>query len=546
MAVAAITLGGLALRAWNLPSVGLEHADEGVYALSALGLSERALGGLYERQVYFSPPLFVTLLAASYRLLGASDVAAILVNIIFGTLTIPAVWAVGRAWFGAPAGIASAVLVALNASHITFSRSALTDIVFAFLFLCALAATTAALERRNTSTFILAGILIGLAWNTKYHGWMVVPIAGLALLARGLFRRDVGAPREQWLGWLGISALALALYVPWFLYVERRIGSYGLLLDFQRNIIERDWLRNLWRHVEMQRFLDGGLGRPSLLLAALCVMWTARAIVPPRRFITWLVLALIGSWRLGAWSMTVLFAMYSIPPLLRGADGLGRWTAAAWFVTWIAAAPLWYPLARLALPFSISACLLAGAGLRLFLLPAEATGAARAMRLYMLAAAAAALILVLVPRATADPWRSSRSMADAAARFMTQIPAGAPIVVEGEPCLAFYLHAAGRRPAWSFAEHTLELLTSTPAPAYVIAGRGAHERRYTEAAARLGRLEPLDSVQAVPKDIRLLDDDTPEAVRRFRREPDERYALTLFRFTPQSVESRVRDHPTVR
>ena len=119
-----ICLLGFGFRAWDVSSVGIDHFDEGVYALSGLSLIEPEWD-LYFKQTEFSPPLFFTLVGLSYRMAGQpSGEAAIAVNVVLGALTIPLLWWVGRIWFGAPAGIFAAALLAFSEYHITLSRAA--------------------------------------------------------------------------------------------------------------------------------------------------------------------------------------------------------------------------------------------------------------------------------------------------------------------------------------------------------------------------------------------------------------------------------------
>src|SRR3990172_3196993 len=118
-----VLLAGFGLRVWQISQVGLSHFDEGVYAFGALGLHDATQPHVfYPEQIKYSPPLYPGLTALAYRIGGgASDTAAILLNVVLGALTIPLAWAVGRAWFGAPAGLATAALLALNGAHIGLS-----------------------------------------------------------------------------------------------------------------------------------------------------------------------------------------------------------------------------------------------------------------------------------------------------------------------------------------------------------------------------------------------------------------------------------------
>ena len=255
-----ICLLGFGFRAWDVSSVGIDHFDEGVYALSGLSLIEPEWD-LYFKQTEFSPPLFFTLVGLSYRMAGQpSGEAAIAVNVVLGALTIPLLWWVGRIWFGAPAGIFAAALLAFSEYHITLSRTALTDVAFAFFLLLALAAIVAALKRRGVGLSLLAGVAVGLAWNTKYHGWLAVVMTGIALVAVTI-REPIRWPtvkRSSFL-WSVIVVVAVACYLPWAAFVQAQPGGYLGVVENHRSLLSLHWPQNFWVHAQDQFFLDGPL-----------------------------------------------------------------------------------------------------------------------------------------------------------------------------------------------------------------------------------------------------------------------------------------------
>src|SRR5579872_2297028 len=118
--VAAVCLTGFVLRAAWPSRLAVEHFDEGVYASNIFFLDDPQVP-VYPDQHLYAPPLLPVAIQYAMIFFGTSNVAAIAVNIIAGSLTVPLVWWVGRQWFGPMAGLASATLVALNDVHIFFS-----------------------------------------------------------------------------------------------------------------------------------------------------------------------------------------------------------------------------------------------------------------------------------------------------------------------------------------------------------------------------------------------------------------------------------------
>ncbi len=228
--VAAVFLTGFALRgAW--PSrLAVEHFDEGVYASNIFFLDDPQVP-VYPSQHLYAPPLVPFVIQYAMIFFGVANGAALAVNIVAGSLTVPLVWWVGRRWFGPMAGLSAATLLALNDVHIFFSRTALTDVLLCFWLLAAVYFGWEALTTRRRLPLIAAGVATGLAWWTKYSGWLSLAIALAGLIPWRLFgdlsavtRRELLPngmvkqlrPLAGSLGMWGVVALvAFAIWLPW-------------------------------------------------------------------------------------------------------------------------------------------------------------------------------------------------------------------------------------------------------------------------------------------------------------------------------------------
>ncbi|HEY0305394.1 MAG TPA: glycosyltransferase family 39 protein, partial [Longimicrobiales bacterium] len=208
------------VRGWGVADTTIDHFDEGVYSFSALGLSDDSQPHvMYPNQEIFSPPVYFAIGAGITRLFGvAPDMALMLVSIIFGALTALVAWWFVRTEFGAAAGLTAAAIVAFNPFHIAFSRSALTDITFTFWFTLGIAALVTAVERNSWKWSVIAGLVIGVAWNTKYHGWFALLIGASALVPYVWRLRGEGAAwKPAVMKWGIAAAVAFACYLPWMI-----------------------------------------------------------------------------------------------------------------------------------------------------------------------------------------------------------------------------------------------------------------------------------------------------------------------------------------
>jgi 4-amino-4-deoxy-L-arabinose transferase-like glycosyltransferase len=537
-----LVLIAFGLRAWRVSNIGLDHFDEGVYAFSALGFADSTQpNSLFPGQIKFSPPVFFGLVGLSYNLFDKpSDKAAIFLNIIMGTLTVLLIWWIGRAWFGAEAGIAAATFLAFSEYHITLSRTALTDITFAFFFLLALALIVAAFKRQSIPFAIVAGVAVGLAWNTKYHGWFALLIAGTALVPFSWKCRMRHLSSKRFFLLWGVMALvASACYLPWALYIQSQPGGYAALAKYQRTMLDIHWFQNLWRQVQMQFFFEGLLSRSSVLVAFLFILLVAKQRLNHRpKFLFILALLSISALLVGGSITAALLSILAIPALLRKEGFFQTWVVLCWLAIWFFITPFYHPYARLVLPFTVGTYLVAGFWLCTVTKDRqhEVKRTSWQPMLATVATVLVAALAVVIPDAS-DPWRPSRSVSEAAAAVRNMIPPGQRVIVVGEPTVAFYLHLDGLLRFERVEDNVdrVTLLKKLRTPVFVVTGvyaKWAPELR--KGLESLGnRLAVIGTFPMNPKDIRVLDDLPPLKARLFRVKPDNTYELTLYRFTPQ-------------
>jgi 4-amino-4-deoxy-L-arabinose transferase-like glycosyltransferase len=536
LALAVIALA-FALRIWLISTVGLEHYDEGVYAISGLGLADEAqTPRLYPGQSRFSPLVYPLLVAGSFRLLGgASDIAAILPNVLLGTLSVCLLWWVGRRWFGPVAGLAAATLLATSELHIAMSRSALTDVGFTLFFLAAMACFVEANDRDSLVWALLAGLVTGLAWNTKYHGWFAFIPTGAALLVLTVQNRCRDWPRP-WRLWAASAIVAGALYVPWALFVSSEPGGYAGLLAYQRSMLQGGWPGNLAEQITQLAYMDGATSRAGFAAAILIplVAFSRRRRLS-RSLCAWLLAALVGLLFLGAVGVATGLTLFWLFGQARQAPRYAGLVLACWVVLWCVVAPLYTPYLRLLLPFAVAVFAGAGACLQMILGSETETTfkTPRRPTLVLGVGMAVGLLAALLGlRSPVAPWRPATDFRVASSRIATLVPEGASVIVIGHPEIAFYLRLAGLHAVSPETEP--EEWASETSPVYLVEGvyaRRAPKLRDGLTAVR-GRLQVLERYPVVPKDLRVLDDSKGQKAREYSRAPDSRFGLTLYLLRP--------------
>lgn len=263
LVVVALTVAGAVFRIWSPGRLGLIHFDEGIYALAGLwSLSPRGLAGIDPTLIAFAPPGFPVLVGLSYLVFGVSDLAAIVVSVGSGTLTIPvAAWLAWRT-FGPGAGGAAAAFAAFSGPHLAFSRMALTDVSFLLFWLIAVGLGQRFLERPGSARAILLGCAVGLAQLFKYNGWILGAIVAVGAVGWPVTRREGWRTRSMAATWgygLLAAVTAAVVYWPWFAFVTSH-GGYAALLAHQRSYASgvRSWPGQLSQQLDQSDFLAGG------------------------------------------------------------------------------------------------------------------------------------------------------------------------------------------------------------------------------------------------------------------------------------------------
>jgi 4-amino-4-deoxy-L-arabinose transferase-like glycosyltransferase len=533
--VVAATALGLALRVWHFDFAALTHFDEGVYAFTGLGLSDPSQPSrLFPDQQKFSPPLYFSLIALLNALGISPTRSPLLVNLAVGTVTIPVVWGVSRRWYGAAAAVTAAFLLAMSEFHIILSRSAMTDATFALTFVLALAAVLVAIERNTWRTAVVAGIAVGLAWNTKYHGWFALVIGAMAITGHWAFQR-AGTPwlKRTLKSWLTMSLVASLCYVPWALFIQRQPGASAGWASYFATMLRIDWFGNFWQHVSMQGYMEGPWSRASVPLA-----WAAGTAVAhrfgQRAAPAWTVVVLGGvALLLGGAAATVLLAVVALSVAWRRGMTWPDWMLGSLLLLWLVMAPIYHPYARLLMPFTIATMILAGASLARGAAQGETAAGHRPRSMAgVITAAVVGLVATRLPDPS-NPWRRAMGLPEGAAVLDGHLPPGAPVNVMGEPALAFYLHTRGHP---SFGRTSIQDLDTLATERYVVTGiylrRAPIPQRAME--ARRDRFTFVERVPvSVPSDLRVLDDFRPDSARRWVAQPDTTYDLMLWKFTPK-------------
>jgi 4-amino-4-deoxy-L-arabinose transferase-like glycosyltransferase len=234
--VCAITALAAALRLAELDDVrGNPFYDAAVHSM---GLSWRNLFfGAFDPGAMLAidkPPLDLWLQVASAKLLGWNSFALKLPEALGGTLAVPLLYDAVRRAVGRGAGFAAAASLAVMPVSVLTSRSDTMDSLMMLFVVGALWLTVRAAASGSRSALMLAGVMVGLAFNVKLlEGFAALP--GLVLL----YAIGAPVPWRRRAADLTLAVLALVLVsLSWATAVTLApgrhpfpIGSNGSVFD---------------------------------------------------------------------------------------------------------------------------------------------------------------------------------------------------------------------------------------------------------------------------------------------------------------------------
>lgn len=229
----ALTALAAVLRFWHLADLGLTHFDEGAYAMTGRWLATFGEEG-WIYQSGHAPGLFPTVIGLFFLIFGIKDYVAIAASALAGSITVGLIYWIGRMRFSRKTGIMAALFLATAEYHLIYSRFALTDATFTLLFWASLATLHQGFIKHDRRWFIAGGVLTGLCWNTKYHGFFPLLLLGVWMGMMRLLRHKspLVRIRSSWLNFGIAVVLAVLIYMPWFLFVQFTVG-YGAILQAQ-------------------------------------------------------------------------------------------------------------------------------------------------------------------------------------------------------------------------------------------------------------------------------------------------------------------------
>jgi 4-amino-4-deoxy-L-arabinose transferase-like glycosyltransferase len=157
------------------------------------------------------PPLATMVMGLSVRLFGLSSASILLPQALMGVGTVALLMAAVRRTFGAPASIIAGLVMALTPAAVLIFRYNNPDALLTLLLVASAYAFIRALEHGSLRWVALAGVLVGLGFETKLlQAFLILPVFAIVyvIAAPGSIRSRIAG--------LAVAAVSVTVASAWW------------------------------------------------------------------------------------------------------------------------------------------------------------------------------------------------------------------------------------------------------------------------------------------------------------------------------------------
>lgn len=245
-----LTLVAFGIRvAWLNTSPAIFAGDEAQFGQEAVGLRDH-LGGRYnpfQLGLWHHPRTYHTLIWLAIEVVGQNAAAVRLPAAVFGALTVPAIFLLGRRLFSPAVGWIAALFMVTFPIHVQFSRTGMDMTGDPFFVALSFAFLAQALRQDDRFEAALAGTALGLSQYFYFAGRIAIFLLGAYVLLLLLV---------DWRAVLRQKAVFATLVV--MLVITAGPNVYAMLKDTTRPFNPRLAHVSIWETGELDRARDSG------------------------------------------------------------------------------------------------------------------------------------------------------------------------------------------------------------------------------------------------------------------------------------------------
>ena len=209
----AIVLIGAFLRVYQLSAQSIWLDEAFSVRISQLPVLQMVLATAGD----VHPPFYYFLLHYWIMVFGTSESAVRLLSVLFGVLSIPMIYIVGRQLFNKEAGLVAALILALSSFNIYYSQEARMYSLMVLLALLSMHFFWRFLQQSSLVSSV--GYVLSTAFLVYTHdyGWFVVIAENIFVATLLLLSKHRTYKLRHW---VALQAIVAALYVPWIVVLK--------------------------------------------------------------------------------------------------------------------------------------------------------------------------------------------------------------------------------------------------------------------------------------------------------------------------------------
>ncbi len=210
---AAVLLVAFPIRAFEVSHIPVAlNGDEASFGLGAVGFLNGEWNNIFSLNWMSFPALYFLIPAGFIHFLGQTTLALRLPSVLAGSLTVAGVYLLGRLLYNHRTGLFGALLLAGLHFHIHFSRLGINNIWDGLFFVLVTAAFWRAWQTGRRTTFLITGLLAGLA-GYFYVTARFLPVLIILWLIIFWFTDRLNFKRN-WPGLVFMFCMAAVVYAP--------------------------------------------------------------------------------------------------------------------------------------------------------------------------------------------------------------------------------------------------------------------------------------------------------------------------------------------
>jgi len=206
-----IFLLGLGLRTYGLGSESLWYDEAVSVTASKLGILDQIKWNLAQSDN--NPPLYYTILHFWVSIFGDSEFSSRFPSVIFGSLSILVIYALGNLLFDRKTGLIAALILATSVFHVWFSQEARAYTLLTLLTLLSfyyfVKLQHSPQNRLYTAAYLITSVLL---LYTHYFGLPVIAAQNIYCFTQFIRRRKPGL--LDLMKWVKMQLVLLLLFLP--------------------------------------------------------------------------------------------------------------------------------------------------------------------------------------------------------------------------------------------------------------------------------------------------------------------------------------------